>query len=237
MSKGKKFEEAREKVDRNKAYVVGEGVPLAKSLGFANFDESIDVAFRLGVNPKYSDQMVRGSCILPHGTGKEVRVLVFAKGEKAVEAEKAGADLVGDDEIVAKIQDGFLDFDKTIATPDMMAKVGRLGKILGRRGMMPNPKLGTVTFDIENAVKEAKAGRIEFKVEKAGIVHACVGRKSFTDEQLVENVSTLAEVILKMRPASVKGTYIRSLVVSTSMGPGVKIDANELAASLAKVSS
>lgn len=234
MGRGKNFSEARAKVDRNKAYPFVEGVSLAKSLGFAKYDESIDVAFRLGVNPKYSDQMVRGSCILPHGTGKEVRVLVFAKGEKALEAEKAGADVVGDDDLVAKIQEGFLDFDKAIATPDMMAKVGRLGKILGRRGLMPNPKLGTVTFGVENAVKEAKAGRIEFKVEKAGIIHACVGRKSFSDEQLVENLSALAETILKLRPASVKGTYIRSLGVSTSMGPGVKIDANDLAASFAK---
>ncbi len=234
MGKGKKFEEARAKVDRNKAYPTVEGMTLCRSLGFTKFDETIDVAFRLGVNPKYSDQMVRGSCILPHGTGKEVRVLVFAKGEKAAEAEGAGADFVGDDDLVAKIQGGFLDFDKAIATPDMMAKVGRLGKILGRRGLMPNPKLGTVTFDVENAVKEAKAGRIEFKVEKAGIVHACLGRKSFTDEQLVDNLSALGETILKLRPASVKGTYIRSLVVSTSQGPGVKIDANELAARLAK---
>jgi large subunit ribosomal protein L1 len=234
MGKGKKFAEALAKVDRNKAYPTAEGMALAKSLGFTKFDETIDVAFRLGVNPKYSDQMVRGSCILPHGTGKDVRVLVFAKGEKATEAEGAGADFVGDDDLVAKIQGGFLDFDKAIATPDMMAKVGRLGKILGRRGLMPNPKLGTVTFDVENAVKEAKAGRIEFKVEKAGIVHACLGRKSFTDEQLVENMCALGETILKLRPASVKGTYIRSLVVSTSMGPGVKIDANELAARFAK---
>lgn len=232
--RGKKYEEARGKVDRNKAYPVAEGLELARSLGFASFDESIDVAFKLGVNPKYSDQMVRGSCILPHGTGKVVRVLVFAKGEKAIEAEKAGADVVGDDELVEKIQGGFLEFDKAIATPDMMAKVGRLGKILGRRGLMPNPKLGTVTFDVENAVKEAKAGRIEFKVEKAGIVHACVGRKSFTDEQLLENVGALSEAILKLRPASVKGTYIRSLGVSTSMGPGVKIDANDLTASFGK---
>lgn len=232
--RGKKYEAARGQIDRNQSYPLEEAVKLTKSTGFATFDESVDVAFRLGVNPKYSDQMVRGSCILPHGTGKEVRVLVFAKGEKATEATEAGADIVGADDVVEQIQGGFLGFDKAIATPDMMAKVGRLGKILGRRGLMPNPKLGTVTFEVANAVKEAKAGRIEFKVEKAGIIHATVGKKSFSEEQLIENIKTLAETILKLRPASVKGTYIRNLGVSTSMGPGVKIDANLLAASFVK---
>lgn len=228
--RGKKYTEARGQVDRDKLYPLVEGIGFARSLGFAKFDESFDVAVRLGVNPKYSDQMVRGSCILPHGTGKPVRVLVFAKGEKATEALEAGADMVGAEDFVEKIQGGFLDFDKTIATPDMMAKVGRLGKILGRRGLMPNPKLGTVTFDIANAVKEAKGGRIEFKVEKAGIIHACVGRKSFTDEQLVANITTVIDNLQKLRPASVKGTYVKSVGVSTSMGPGVKLDVNDLLA-------
>jgi large subunit ribosomal protein L1 len=232
VGRGKKYDAARAQVDRGTFYPLEKGVDMARTLGFAKFDESMDVAFRLGVNPKYSDQMVRGSCILPNGIGKTVRVAVFAKGEKALEAEKAGADVVGADDLVEKIQEGFLDFDKAIATPDMMAKVGRLGKILGRRGLMPNPKLGTVTFDVTAAVQEAKAGRIEFKVEKAGIIHACVGRKSFTTEQLVENIRTLADTILKLRPASVKGAYIRSVGISSSMGPGVKIDVNELTASV-----
>jgi len=228
--RGKKYQTGREKVDRNTLYPLEEAIALAKEISFASFDESFDVALRLGVNPKYSDQMVRGSCILPHGTGKPVRVLVFAKGEKAQEAEAAGADFVGDDDLVAKIQEGFLDFDKTIATPDMMSKVGRLGKILGRRGLMPNPKLGTVTFDIENAVKEAKGGRIEFKVEKAGIVHACVGRKSFSNDQLKENVVALVDTIVKLRPASVKGTYLNTVGISSTMGAGVKVEVNELLA-------
>jgi len=228
--RGRKYSEARAKVDRDSQYVMEEGVRLAVEATFAQFDESVDVAFRLGVNPKYSDQMVRGSCILPHGTGKPVRVLVFAKGEKGQEAEEAGADIVGADDLVKRIQEGFLDFDKTIATPDMMSKVGRLGKILGRRGLMPNPKLGTVTFDVGNAVKEAKGGRIEFKVEKAGIIHACVGRRNFTIEQLIENLTALVETIVKLRPASVKGTYVRGISISTTMGPGVKIDVAELLA-------
>ncbi len=228
--RGKKYSAGRDKVDRGTLYSLEDAIALAKGAAFASFDESIDVAMRLGVNPKYSDQMVRGSCILPHGTGKPVRVLVFAKGEKAQEATAAGADIVGDDDVVAKIQEGFLDFDKTIATPDMMSKVGRLGKILGRRGLMPNPKLGTVTFDVANAVKEAKGGRIEFKVEKAGIVHACVGRKSFSDEQLKENVTALIDTIVKLRPASVKGTYLNSVGISSTMGAGVKVEVNELLA-------
>lgn len=228
--RGKNYNEARGKSVRAQLYVLEEALDAAKAGAFAKFDESMDVALRLGVNPKYSDQMVRGSCILPHGTGKPVRVLVFAKGEKALEATAAGADVVGADELVEKIQEGFLEFDKAIATPDMMAKVGRLGKILGRRGLMPNPKLGTVTFDVTNAVKEAKGGRIEFKVEKAGIVHACVGRKSFTTEQLKENVIALVDTVVKLRPSSVKGTYVRGIGISATMGAGVKVDTNELLA-------
>jgi len=228
---GKKYDESRAKVERGVYYSVDEGVALAKTASFAKFDESYDVAVRLGVNPKYSDQMVRGSVSLPHGTGKPVRVAVFAKGEKAQEARDAGADIVGDDDLVEQVQGGFVDFDKTIATPDMMAKVGRLGRILGRRGLMPNPKLGTVTFEVANAVKEAKGGRIEFRVEKAGIVHACIGRKNFEPEQLVANLRALVDTLVKLRPASVKGTYLKGVTVSTTMGVGVRIDTNDLMAS------
>lgn len=227
----KKYTEATTKYDREKLHSLEEGISLMKEMAYAKFDESVDVAVRLGVNPKYSDQMVRGACILPHGTGKVARVLVFAKGDKAIEAKEAGADYVGDDDMVEKIQnEGFLDFDKTIATPDMMGKVGRLGRILGRRGLMPNPKLGTVTFDVANAIKEAKAGRIEFKVEKAGIIHATLGRKSFEGDQIKENLVTLLETLLKLKPPAAKGTYIRSITVSTTMSPGIRLDPNEVVA-------
>ena len=227
----KKYLEATAKYDREKLYSLEEGLALVKDMAFAKFDESMDVAVRLGVNPKYSDQMVRGACILPHGTGKVARVLVFAKGDKAIEAKDAGADIVGDDDIVEKIQnEGFLDFDKTIATPDMMGKVGRLGRILGRRGLMPNPKLGTVTFDVAQAVKEAKAGRIEFKVEKAGIIHSRIGLKSFDTDSLKENIMVLLETLLKLRPPAAKGTYVKSITVSTTMSPGVRIDPNVVVA-------
>jgi large subunit ribosomal protein L1 len=227
----KKYTEAAAKYDREKLHSLAEGISQMKELAFAKFDESVDVAVRLGVNPKYSDQMVRGACILPHGTGKVARVLVFAKGDKAIEAKEAGADIVGDDDIVEKIQnEGFLDFDKTIATPDMMGKVGRLGRILGRRGLMPNPKLGTVTFDVAQAIKEAKAGRIEFKVEKGGIIHSQIGLKSFDSVQLRDNLVVLLETLLKLKPPAAKGTYIRSITVSTTMSPGVKLDPNELVA-------
>jgi len=230
-TRGKQYSSKRKVVDPRKVYVLEEAINLARTSNFAKFDESFDMAIRLGVNPKYSEQMVRGACSLPHGTGKPVRVLVFAKGEKAAEATAAGAEVVGGEELIAKIaEEEFLEFDKAIATPDMMAKVGKLGKILGRKGLMPNPKLGTVTFDVANAVKEAKGGRIEFKVEKAGIVHSVVGRKSFTDEQLKENAMTLVETIIKLRPSTVKGTYIKSVGLSTTMGVGVKVDVNELVA-------
>ncbi len=228
----KQFKEAATKYERDKLYSMSEGIRLIKDMAFAKFDESVDAAIRLGVNPKYSDQMVRGACILPHGTGKTARVLVFAKGDKALEAKEAGADIVGDDDVIERIQkEGFLGFDKTIATPDMMGKVGRLGRILGRRGLMPNPKLGTVTFDVGLAVKEAKAGRIEFKVEKSGIIHSVLGLKSFDAQQIKENLVTLLETLLKLRPPSAKGAYIKSITVSTTMSPGVKIDPNEVVAS------
>jgi len=228
--RGKKYKAARDTIDRNKLYPIDEGIKLAVGGAFAKFDETVDLAIRLGVNPKYSEQMVRGTCILPHGTGKVSRVIVFAKGEKVLEAEQSGADVVGGDELIQKILDGFMDFDKAISTPDMMAKVGKLGKILGRKGLMPNPKLGTVTFDVANAVREAKAGKIEFKVEKAGIVHACVGKKSFTVEQLRDNVTLLLETILKLRPPSLKGTYMKTVAVSTTMGPSARLDFSELLA-------
>jgi len=227
---GKKYNAARATVERNKLYPVEEAISLVKAAGPAKFNESFDVAIRLNVNPKYSEQMVRGTCILPAGTGKEVRVLVFAKGDKANEATAAGADFVGAEDLIEKIEGGFLDFDKAIATPDMMGKVGKLGKILGRRGLMPNPKLGIVTFDVTAAVRESKAGRIEFRVEKAGIVHASVGKKEFTAEQLKDNVLSLMEALVKLRPATVKGVYVKSVGVSTTMGPGAKVDVNDLLA-------
>jgi large subunit ribosomal protein L1 len=219
-----------EKVDRLKRYLVDEGLGLVKEMATAKFDETVDMALNLGVNPKYSDQMVRGAVVLPHGTGKSVRVAVFAKGDKAKEAEEAGADIVGAEDLVEKIQGGFLDFDKTIATPDMMKIVGKLGKILGTRGLMPNPKVGTVTFDIAKAVKETKAGKAEFRVEKEGIVHVAVGKASFSAEQLKENVAALIEAVMKAKPASAKGAYLKSAAISSTMGPGVKLDVNDLAA-------
>jgi large subunit ribosomal protein L1 len=223
--RGKQFKAALAKIELKKAYTMDEAVKLLKETAFAKFDESVDVAVRLGVNPKYSDQMVRGATILPHGTGKDPVVLVFAKGDKAIEAREAGVDIVGDDDIIEKIQkEGFLGFDKTIATPDMMGKVGRLGRILGRRGLMPNPKLGTVTFDVARAISEAKAGRIEFKVEKTGIIHSCIGRKSFEAGQIKENFLVLIEALQKLRPPAAKGTYLKSITMSTTMGVPITID-------------
>ena len=227
---GKKYKASREKVDRLKRYTVEEGLGLVKEMAKAKFDETVDMALNLGVNPKYSDQMVRGAVVLPHGTGKSVRVAVFAKGDKAKEAEEAGADIVGAEDLVEKIEGGFLDFDKTIATPDMMKIVGKLGKILGTRGLMPNPKVGTVTFDVGKAVKETKAGKAEFRVEKEGIVHVAVGKASFSLEQLKDNVTALIEAVMKAKPASAKGAYLKAAAISSTMGPGVKLDVNDLAA-------
>lgn len=227
---GKKYKASSEKVDRLKRYPVEEGLSMVKEMASAKFDETVDLAVNLGVNPKYSDQMVRGAVVLPHGTGKSLRVAVFAKGDKAKEAEEAGADVIGAEDLVEQIQGGFLDFDKTIATPDMMKVVGKLGKILGRRGLMPNPKVGTVTFDIGKAVKETKAGKAEFRVEKEGILHVPVGKASFSVEQLKENVSALIEAVLKAKPSSAKGAYLKAAAVSSTMGPGVKLDVNDLAA-------
>jgi large subunit ribosomal protein L1 len=199
-------------------------VEIVVNTGRAKFDETVDAAIRLGVNPQHADQMVRGSVVLPNGLGRAVRVLVFAKGEKEKEALDAGADVVGSDDIIEKIKGGWLEFDRVIATPDVMGNVGKLGKILGPRGLMPNPKVGTVTFDVAKAVQELKAGKVEFRVEKAGIVHSPVGKVSFGVDKLTENVSALLEVIMKLKPASSKGTYLKSISLSTTMGPGVKVD-------------
>jgi large subunit ribosomal protein L1 len=224
----KKKKESREKIDRLKKYGIEDGLETLLSAAYAKFEESVDVAIRLGVDPRHADQMVRGTCVLPHGTGKTVRVLVFAKGEKEKEALDAGADYVGAEDLAKKIQDGWLDFDKAVATPDMMGVVGKLGKILGPRGMMPNPKVGTVTFDVGKAVDELKGGKVEFKVEKAGIVHASVGRVSFGPEKLADNLKTLMETIIRMKPAAAKGVYIRGISLSTTMGPGLKLDPQEI---------
>jgi large subunit ribosomal protein L1 len=226
--RGKKYEEAKKRVDPTKHYDLDGGIQLLKETARAKFDESVDMAIRLGVNPKHSDQMVRGTVVLPNGVGKSVKVLVFAKGEKEKEAKEAGADLVGAEDLVERITGGWTDFDKAIATPDMMGTVGKLGKILGPRGLMPNPKVGTVTFDVGRAVKELKAGRVEFKVEKTGIIHATVGKISFDPDRLKENVLALMDVIVRAKPASSKGTYLRSIAISTTMGPGIKLDPNEL---------
>jgi large subunit ribosomal protein L1 len=226
--RGKKYLESRQKVDRMTRYELEAGLALLKEGGRAKFDESVDMAIRLGVNPKHADQMVRGTVALPHGVGKAVKILVFAKGEKEKEARDAGADFVGAEELVEKITAGWMEFDKTIATPDMMGTVGKLGKILGPRGLMPNPKVGTVTFDVGRAVKELKAGRVEFKVDKTGIVHTTVGRISFQAEQLKDNVLALMDTIIRAKPASSKGTYLKSVAISTTMGPGIKLDPNAL---------
>jgi large subunit ribosomal protein L1 len=222
--RGKKYTEAKQKTEVGKRYDFNEAVALALETSFAKFDETFDVAVRLGVDPRHADQMVRGTVVLPNGTGKEVRVLVFAKGEKEKEAQEAGADFVGNDELIEQIKGGWVDFDKAVATPDMMGSVGKIGRILGPRGLMPNAKTGTVTFDIAKAVGELKAGKIDFRVEKAGIVHAPMGKVSFGAEKLIENIKAFVETIGRLKPASSKGTYLRSMAVSTTMGPGVKVD-------------
>jgi large subunit ribosomal protein L1 len=232
---GKAYRSARAKVDPQKKYSLDEALELLKQVSYAKFDETVDLAVRLGVNPKYSDQMVRGAVVLPHGTGKSVRVAVFAKGDKAKEAQEAGADVVGAEDLAERIQkENFLEFDKVIATPDVMGLVGRLGKILGPRGLMPNPKVGTVTFDVGKAVRESKGGKVEFRVEKAGIVHAVVGKKSFTKEALRANCMALLETILKLKPSSAKGTYLKSVAISATMSPGIRLDAGALVAELTR---
>ena len=220
----KKKAAARAIVDRSKKFTLEEACALVKKAASAKFNETVDLAVRLGVNPRHADQMVRGAVVLPHGTGQALRVLVFAKGDKAKEAEAAGADMVGADDLVAKVQEGFMDFDRVIATPDMMGLVGKLGRILGPRGLMPNPKVGTVTFDVKTAVGEAKAGKVEYRVEKAGIVHARIGKVNFTEQALAVNANALITALLRAKPSTAKGTYLKSITLSSTMGPGVRID-------------
>jgi large subunit ribosomal protein L1 len=227
---GKTYLEARKKVNREAKYSLEEALDLLKETARAKFDETVEVALRLGVDPKYPDQQVRGSVVLPHGTGKSIRVLVFAKGEKEKEAREAGADFVGAEDFVAKIQGGWLDFDKAVATPDMMGAVGKIGKILGPRGLMPNPKVGTVTFDVSKAVRDLKGGKVEFKVDKTGTLHAGIGKVSFGKDRIRENFLAFFEAILKAKPSAAKGTYIRTLALSTTMGIGVRLNANALQA-------
>ena len=224
-TRGKKYRDSSKLVDRQKRYDnIQEAMALVKSMTTTKFDASVDVAVRLGVDPRHADQMVRGAVVLPHGLGKTVRVVVFASGEKEKEAREAGADFVGADDLVQKISEGWFEFDKVIATPDMMGKVGRLGRVLGPRGLMPNPKVGTVTTDVARAIQETKAGRVEFRVERAGIIHAPIGRASFDADKLADNFNALLEVLVKLKPATTKGTYVKSVTVSSTMSPGVKID-------------
>lgn len=224
----KRANAVRSVIDRTKLYSVEEGVALIKTLANAKFDECIELAVNLGVDPRHADQMVRGAVVLPNGTGKNVRVVVFAKGDKEREAREAGADFVGSDELAAKIQEGWLDFDAAVATPDMMGLVGRLGRILGPRGLMPNPKVGTVTMDVAGAVRDMKAGRVEFRVEKAGIVSGPIGKASFTAEALSENLTALVDTLNRLKPSTAKGTYIKRVTLSSTMGPGIKLDPTPL---------
>jgi large subunit ribosomal protein L1 len=226
---GKRYTKARASVDPQKRYTIEEACKVVTALGLTKFDQTVDVAARLGVNPKHADQMIRSSCALPHGTGKSIRVIVFAKGERASEATAAGADLVGAEDLVEKIQGGWLEFDSAIATPDMMGLVGRLGRVLGPRNLMPNPKVGTVTMDVARAVRELKAGRIEFRTEKTGIVHAPIGKVSFGPDKIRENLVALLEQLQRLKPQTAKGKYWKSVTVSATMGPGLRIDTNEVA--------
>jgi large subunit ribosomal protein L1 len=224
MSIGKLHKQAKEKVDRSQVYPIGEALALVREAAHAKFDETVEITVRLGVDPRKADQMVRGAVVLPNGLGKNVRVLVFAKGEKAIEAKEAGADFVGGDDLVAKIQEGWFDFDTAIATPDMMGTVGKIGRLLGPRGLMPNPKVGTVTFEVGKATSEAKSGKIEYRVEKAGIIHAPVGKVSFDVDKLQENVVALVDALVKAKPSTAKGTYLRKMSLSSTMGPGIPVD-------------
>ncbi len=221
---GKKLKTVREKIETGKEYSLEDAIKLAKESSYAKFDETVDVALNLGVDPRKSEQMVRGTVVLPHGIGKKVKVLVFAKGEKEKEAQDAGADFVGAEDLVDKISKGWLDFDKSVATPDVMGLVGKLGKILGPRGLMPNPKLGTVTFDIARTVKEIKAGKVEYKAEKAGIIHVPIGKVSFDADKLVDNVKSIISSIMKAKPATSKGKYLKKISISSTMGPGIAVD-------------
>ncbi len=221
---GKKYREAAKLVERTRAYAPAEAVALVKQTSVVSFDPSIEAHIRLGVDPRHADQMVRGTIVLPHGTGKVVRVVVFAQGEKAQEALRAGADEVGGEDLVKKIEGGWLDFDVAVATPDMMGMVGKLGRILGRRGLMPNPKAGTVTFDVERAIGEVKAGRVEYKVDKGAIIHVSVGKASFEDDALVANLAVLLDAVNRAKPSGAKGTYLRGMTIASTMGPGVRVD-------------
>jgi large subunit ribosomal protein L1 len=225
---GKKYQSARAQVAPDKTYTIEEAIPLVQKIKFAKFDETVELTLRLGVDPKHADQMVRGTVVLPHGLGKTKRVLAIAGGEKQREAQDAGADIVGGEELVEKIQGGWIDFDAVVATPDMMRAVGKLGKVLGPRGLMPNPKTGTVSIDIGKAVREIKAGKVEFRVDKTGIIHAPVGKASFEAKRLVENTHALVESIVKAKPAAAKGKYLRSVTVSSTMGPGVPLDTTQI---------
>ena len=227
--KGKQYLAALEKVDAEKLYTVEEAVALIKETSFAKFDETIEVAYRLGVDPKKADQQIRGAVVLPNGTGKTQKVLVFAKGDKAKEAEAAGADYVGEAELVQKINGGWFDFDVVVATPDMMAEVGRLGRVLGPKGLMPNPKTGTVTMDVTKAINEIKAGKVTYRVDKAGNVHAPIGKVSFDTAKLIENFGTINDTMLKVKPSTAKGQYIKNISITSTFGPGVKVDANTFA--------
>lgn len=221
---GKKYSASLEKVERNKFYTLEDAIRSAKEIAWAKFDETVDLAVRLGVDPRHSDQMVRGAVVLPHGTGKSVKVITFAKGEKEREARDAGADFVGAEDLAEKISNGWLDFDFAVATPDIMALVGKLGKILGPRGLMPNPKLGTVTFDVGKAIRDIKSGKVEYRVDKTAIVHVPVGKVSFDSSKLFENAISVMESIVKSKPATSKGRYLKSITVSSTMGPGIKVD-------------
>ena len=229
MKRGKKYNESAKLIDRNAQYDANEAISLVKKSAVAKFDETIEAHIRLGVDGRHADQQVRGAVVLPHGTGKTVRVLVFAKGDKVAEAEAAGADFVGGDELIPRIQnDGWFDFDVVVATPDMMGVVGRLGRVLGPKGLMPNPKAGTVTMDVTKAVNDIKAGKIEYRLDKTNIIHCPVGKASFTEEQLADNFQTLMGAIIKAKPASAKGTYLKSVTLASTMGPGVKVNAAKL---------
>jgi large subunit ribosomal protein L1 len=232
---GKKFAAALKQVDRQKKYSIKDAFELLPKTKISNkFDETVDIAVRLGVDPKHADQMVRGAVVLPHGTGKSVRVAVFAKGDKVKEAQEAGADIVGSDDLVSRIQnENFLDFEAAVATPDMMGLVGKIGRLLGPRGLMPNPKVGTVTTDVARAVRELKGGRVEFRVEKTGIVHAPIGKVSFGSKKLEENGRALLELLMRLKPQTAKGTYVKSITISTTLGPGIKLEPNELQAATA----
>jgi len=228
MKRGKKYNESAKLIDRSVQYDANEAISLVKKAAVAKFDETIEAHIRLGVDGRHADQQVRGAVVLPHGTGKTVRVLVFAKGDKVSEAEAAGADFVGGDELIPKIQGGWFDFDVVVATPDMMGVVGRLGRVLGPKGLMPNPKAGTVTMDVTKAVNDIKAGKIEYRLDKTNIIHCPVGKASFTEEQLADNFQTLMGAIIKAKPASAKGTYLKSVTLASTMGPGVKVNAAKL---------